>query len=247
MFPEPVCKVLVNQKICSSRGARTLFKQGRVTVNGKVVEQHDFAVDVAKDDISVDGKLLEKVQHVYLVLNKPVGYVCSAVSDSHRVVYQLLEKVHVPALAGSLHTAGRLDCETGGLIVVTTNGSFSHLLVSPEFKVTKTYLAVLREPVTEEMQSEYKNLFRAGVVMPADKKAAAARALPAEIDFVSPDQCLIRVQEGQFHQVRRMVQGAGNFVEQLTRVGMGPLSLEGLEPGQFRNLTEEELKKFKNL
>lgn len=244
MFPEPICKVLVNQKICSSRGARTLFKQGRVTVNGKVVEQHDFAVDVARDDISVDGKLLEKVQHVYLVLNKPVGYVCASASDRHPVVYDLLSSIKLSPFQ-TLHSVGRLDSETSGLLLLTTNGAFSHFLTAPENHVEKQYAAVLENPVNLQEQARYKKLFASGTVLPAEKKAPESTALPAKLEFISQKECLVTVSEGQFHQIRRMFLGVGNSVAELKRISIGNFRLEDdLLSGQFKFLEKDDLEKL---
>lgn len=188
---------------------------------------------------------------VYLVMNKPAGYVCSAVSDSHKTVYSLLSPELQALLSAKrgerLHTVGRLDCDTSGLLIFTTDGDFSNQLTRPESHVTKQYLVTLRDEVSESQQLEYKVAMKKGVVLPAEKKAPEQNSAPAEVEFISNVQCLVNLSEGKFHQVKRMFHHIGCDVLYLKRVAFGPLTAPDLAPGEARALTEEELASLRAL
>ena len=183
---------------------------------------------------------------VYIVLNKPSGYVCSTVSDRSSVVFDLIDKSLLEECRSkkkNLHTVGRLDKETEGLLLLTTDGMFSHNLTVPEHSIRKVYSVILRDSVTEEGQELYRKAFSDGVMLPADKKFPEQQARPALIEWKEPDCAEITVTEGKFHQVRRMFMAMGNEVVRLKRVCIGSLSLDdSLEPGKYRSLTVEEIK-----
>ena len=178
-------------------------------------------------------------------MNKPCGYVCSAVSDSHKTVYELLT-AELQALVSDatrgcrLHTVGRLDCDTSGLLLLTNDGKFSHRVTSDE-TITKTYRATLLNPVAQEIQKSYISQAAAGLTLPPEKKYGEQPALPATLKFESPYICTITVHEGKFHAVRRIFRALGNEVTALERIAIGKLSLpKDLEPGQWRELTDNE-------
>lgn len=160
MFFEPLVRVLINHGFCSLRSARNFLRKNVVFVDGTRIFECGFPVKIEKDEISVNGKILEKQKNLYILLNKPAGYVCSFVSDSHPVVYELLSSINIPKNLGKLHTVGRLDFDTCGLLLFTTNGSFSHRLASPDFKVEKKYFVRLENPVEEFGQAAYKKCLR---------------------------------------------------------------------------------------
>ena len=196
-------------------------------------------------------------ENIYLMMNKPKGYVCSAASDSHKTVYQLLP----PELQGlvknakrghRLHTIGRLDADTSGLLLLTTDGKFSHRIASgvPEpvegpcikAQITKTYLAILKNPVTAELQKEYIAKAAAGLTLPAEKKAPEQEAAPARLHFIKEDTCKITVTEGKFHEVRRIFKALGNEVTELKRIAIGAFSLpEDLKEGQYKYFTPDTI------
>lgn len=184
---------------------------------------------------------------IYLVMNKPVGYVCSAVSDSHSTVYELLpqemQKLVQNAKRGHrLHTIGRLDADTSGLLLFTDDGYFSHNLTAPDCHVSKTYVAKLARPVTNAEKQIYQRRTAEGILLPPEKKAEEYLTQPAKLDFLADDVCRLTIQEGKFHQVRRMIAALGNEVVELTRVAVGELTLdETLKPGEWRKLSEGEV------
>ena len=190
---------------------------------------------------------------IYLIMNKPCGYVCSAVSDSHKTVYELLPPELQALVQGAkrghrLHTIGRLDCDTSGLLLFTTDGQFSHKIAAEEgiggLGLTKTYRVLLKNPLSPEEKNEYIVKAAAGLTLPPEKKAPEQKAAPAIIYF--PDQtttdCTITIKEGKFHEVRRIFRALGNEVVSLERQAIGSLCLPpNLKPGQWQKTTKEEL------
>ena len=175
----------------------------------------------------------------YIIMNKPEGYVCSAVSDSHKTVYELLTpdlQSLMKAKRGSrLHTVGRLDCDTSGLLLFTTDGDFSHKLTAPDCHVPKSYLVTLKASVEGfENQKKYMEYFSKPHLLPPEKKAPEQTASPAKLEFFSSSVCKVTINEGKFHQVRRMFLGIGNQVVKLHRLSVGEYVLdEGLKPGDY--------------
>lgn len=218
--------------------AKALARQGKITVNGKAVRDTGLKIDPERDVVAVDGQVLAYREHVYVMLNKPPGVISATADLRHRTVLDLLD----PELqARNPFPVGRLDKDTEGLLLLTTDGELAHRLLSPRRQVPKTYRARVR-----------------GEVGPAD--AAAFRAgvrlddgyvtLPAQLAVHGVEQTEGGVQsrieltivEGKFHQVKRMFRAVGKEVLHLERIRMGPLALDpSLSPGEWRELTPEEL------
>lgn len=178
-------------------------------------------------------------------MNKPAGYVCSAVSDSHKTVYQLLpvelqDLVQNAKRGERLHTVGRLDCETSGLLLITNDGDFSHKLTDPQNKIEKTYLVTLAHPVTKDDVARYEKEVAAGVILPPEKKAPEEKSAPGKLEFTMGSDlpvttgtvldencvnCKITVTEGKFHEVRRIFRALGNEVINLKRIKLGNYEL----------------------
>ena len=186
-------------------------------------------------------------KYFYLLMNKPCAYVCAAASDSHKTVYELLTPELQELVSGAprgcrLHTVGRLDCDTSGLLLITNDGKFSNkVTTSPD--IQKTYRATLAKPLASEEQKNYIERAAGGLTLPPEKKFGEQEALPAALIFESPEICKITVQEGKFHEVRRIFRALGNEVIELQRVAIGNLGLPpDLKPGQWRELSEVELR-----
>ena len=206
-------------------------------------------------------------------MNKPCGYVCSAVSDSHKTVYDLLTPELRALVQGAkrgsrLHTIGRLDADTSGLLLFTTDGYFSHRITAStmvesventaehvpsevdssfdklthrDYLISKTYRATLETPVSDAAQTEYITRAAAGLTLPPEKKFGEQQAEPAALHFIKDDVCEITVHEGKFHEVRRIFRALGNEVKELKRIAIGRLNLpEDLAEGQWRDMTEDE-------
>lgn len=186
-------------------------------------------------------------ENIYLIMNKPCGYVCSAVSDSHKTVYELLTPELQALVRGAkrghrLHTIGRLDAETSGLLLFTTDGMFSHRIAARDSGIEKTYVAKLECDVSPENQEIYKSRASKGLTLPAEKKAGEQECEPAILTFTSPNLCQITIHEGKFHEVRRIFRALGNEVKELKRISIGNLTLpKELKQGQWRPLTQSEI------
>lgn len=179
---------------------------------------------------------------IYIIMNKPSGVVCSSVSDSHKTVFDLLPSEYKSLLSAKrgarLHTVGRLDSETTGLLLITDDGEFSHKLVCPESHVAKKYAVVLETSVNEENQRIYIEKFAKGLRLPAEKKALEVDVKGAKLEFLNEKECLVTVTEGKFHQIRRMFLAVGNMVAELKRISFGDFVLsENLKEGDFNFLT----------
>ena len=185
------------------------------------------------------------MEKIYLIMNKPCGYVCAAASDSHKTVYELLSPELQALVQGAkrgsrLHTIGRLDADTSGLLLFTTDGMFSHQIAA-QAEISKTYRATLTEPVSPECQKDYTARAARGLTLPPEKKFGEQECEPAQLHFLSPDGCEVTIHEGKFHEVRRLFRALGNEVKELERISIGGLTLpEDLAPGQWRPLSEEE-------
>ena len=175
---------------------------------------------------------------IYFLMNKPTGYVCSHVSDSHKTVYDLLppelqQLLHVKR-GERLHTVGRLDCDTSGLLLFTTDGNFSHKLTDPQNHIPKTYIATLKNPVQENAQKEYLEYFLKPHILPAEKKSPEQTAEPAQIDFISETECKVTITQGKFHQIRRMFLPLENEVIKLHRIAISTFTLpQNLATGEY--------------
>ena len=202
--------------------------------------------------------------NLYLIMNKPVGYICSAVSDSHKTVYELLpqemqELVQNAKRGHRLHTIGRLDCDTSGLLLLTTDGIFSHKVATSKkiggAQLEKTYRVKLEKSVSQSEQIEYQTRAAAGVILPPEKKFGEQKAAPAKIewckmnedntftDSVRKNQCTITISEGKFHEIRRLFRALGNEVVALERIAIAGLNLSpDLGKGEWRKMTRKEIK-----
>lgn len=184
-------------------------------------------------------------------MNKPLGAVCATASDSHPTVFSFLEDDKQKQASSAprgvrLHTVGRLDSDTSGLLLLTTDGRFSHRITAPESAIKKTYLAGLKTPVaTPQEQEKYTAACARGITLPPDRKAPEQKAAPALLEWLTPQQCRITVTEGRFHEVRRIFQTLKNEVTTLERIAIGTLTLDKtLAPGEWRELTKEEVQLF---
>lgn len=174
-------------------------------------------------------------------MNKPCGYVCSAVSDSHKTVYDLLtyemkDLVQKPVRGNRLHTVGRLDCDTSGLLIFTTDGIFSNYLTRSENHVEKTYEITLRDEVDDAEKKIYVEKCKEGFYIPAEKKGEEFMCKSSLLWWKDSVHCSLTITEGKFHQVRRMISALGNEVIGLKRVRFGEYELGDLREGEIRDL-----------
>ena len=227
---ERLDKVLSNMGVGSRKEVKALVKAGEVMIDGKEVKDAGMQVDPYKNEIIVCGQLIEYREFVYLMLNKPAGFVSATEDKYMRTVAELVP----PELAHfEPFPVGRLDIDTEGLLLMTNDGQLAHRLLSPKYKVPKLYYAQINTLVEESDIDAFKE----GVVLDDGYKT-----LPAGLEIIGDGEALVTICEGKFHQVKRMFEAVGKEVIYLKRLSMGGLTLdEDLELGDIRELTEEEL------
>jgi len=236
-----------------------MLRNKNVTLNGKRINEAGVLVDTRHDVLCVDGEPVKLIPDLYFMMNKRQGTVCtSSEGQNTRIWADVDSKFLHPEGLGKLHTVGRLDIDTEGLLILTTDGLFSHRLTDPSSHIDKTYLVYLRDYCDENKRQAYVDAFAKGVYMEKEKHGAAFTSEPAELvwmekeneycNLVSPDVeidfniCLLTISEGKFHQVKRMFGAMGNEVIFLKRISTGKLKLDpNLLPGQYRPMTDEEL------
>ena len=225
---ERLDKILANTGRWSRKEAAELIKAGRVTVDGlPALRREDKYPETAQ--FRVAGEAVSGERLVYLMLNKPAGLVSATDDPREKTVLSLLPE-HLRRVG--LFPAGRLDKDTVGLLLLTNDGELSHALLSPARHVDKTYL-VRVDGVLDEADED---AFREGMEL-----RDGLHCLPAELERRGPGEALVTLREGKYHQVKRMCAARGKPVTFLKRQSFGPLTLdEGLAPGQWRPLTEEE-------
>ena len=230
---ERLQKVIAASGITSRRKAEQYIVEGRVKVNGEVVDR--LGAQVKKGDIiEVDGEQIIRENKVYYLMNKPKRTLCASSDDRGRqTVIDLMD------CEERVFSVGRLDYDTSGALIITNDGDLAHRLLSPKKHVDKVYFARVKGLVTEEdIQS-----FTQGLDIGDEKPT-----LPAELVICSPggiSEICLTIREGRFHQVKRMFQAVGKEVIYLKRLRMGCITLdEALKPGEYRRLTEEEVKRL---
>ena len=241
VVPMRLQRFLARAGVASRRGSENLMTAGRVRVNGVVVTELGSKVDPSCDRVTVDGKEVRLAEHpTYLVLNKPAGYL-TTMSDPHgrRCVASLVPTNEYPGL----FPVGRLDADTTGILLFTTNGDAAHQLLHPSRHVQKHYIALV-EGVPSERELDR---IRAGIVLDDGPTQ------PAEVEIVRrgkrPNTTVVGVtlQEGRKHQVKRMLSAIGHDVIRLHRDAFGPLRLNGCAEGSWRMLTPSEVARIEKI
>lgn len=229
-------KFISNAGVTARRKADELIFTGRVTVNMQTVTEPGTKVDPEKDVVKVDGeKVKPQSEFIYVVLFKPRGYVTTTHDEKGRpTVMDLI------GLNTRLYPIGRLDYDTDGVLLLTNDGEFSNMMMHPRHKVFKTYFAKLDKPIEE---SDMRKL-REGVMIDGKPTSRAkVRIIPNTAD----QNIWISIHEGRNRQVRRMLETLGYLVQRLKRVEYARIGLDGLKPGDWRYMTEEELANARKL
>lgn len=229
---ERLQKIIARAGVCSRREAEKLILNGRVTVDDKIITELGTKVD-SNQKICVNGKPIEIcAEKIYILLNKPRGYVSTAHDERGRpTVLDLID------VSERVYPVGRLDLNSEGLILLTNDGELTNLLIHPRFELEKTYRAKISGIITEEKLDK----LRAGVELDDGLTA------PAEIYLLDKDLVEITIHEGRNRQIRRMFAAIGCDVKRLRRIKFAGLTLDGLKVGKYRFLTAEEVAELKNL
>ncbi|MBD0371642.1 MAG: rRNA pseudouridine synthase [Pyrinomonadaceae bacterium] len=239
---ERLQKLIAAAGIASRRHAEELITAGEVTVNGEVVKTLGTKADPERDHIKVRGRLinprLSKREQVYVLLNKPRGYLSSVSDPEGRPLVTEL----VPSSLGRLHPVGRLDFNTEGLLILTNDGELTNIITAARNRVRKVYEVKVKGLVPEDAL----NRLRRGIALDD-----GVRTAPAEIKRVEESETNswfeVVLHQGRNQQIRRMFDAVGHSVVKLRRTKIGFLSDEGLRPGQWRMLAPEEVARFKKM
>ena len=226
--------------VASRRKAEELILAGRVTVNDEVMTEHSYKVDEENDIVKVDDKLIkEENKLVYILLNKPEGYITTVKDQFDRpsvldLVSDIKERVY---------PIGRLDYETSGLLLLTNDGDLTYKLTHPKHEVDKTYVARVKGKLTKEEIERFKTGLKI-----EDYTTAPAKLKVIKYDEQRDSSLLeIKIHEGKNRQVRKMCKAINHPVLRLRRSAMGKIKIGDCEIGKYRYLTEDEIKYLKNL
>lgn len=226
-------RYLCELNIGSRSQVREFVRKGLVSVNGQVIRSSDHKIDERKDQVAFQGNPLTYRKFVYYMLNKPQGVVSATEDNSAGTVVELLSAEG----RKDLFPMGRLDKDTEGLLILTNDGELSHRLLSPKNHVDKTY----RVTLAHALSAEDFRILEQGVDIGEDRLT-----LPARAEAVSENVIHLTIQEGKYHQVKRMLQAVGNQVTALKRIRFGGVDLdENLAAGEYRPLTLQEEERLK--
>lgn len=230
-------KYLADMGVGSRSELKNWIRKGRVKINGEIVDKPETKVNLQTDEISFDDKKINYVEYLYYMLHKPAGVVSATMDNLSKTVLDLIEDKQ----GKDLFPVGRLDKDTEGLLLITNDGDLAHQLLSPKKHVDKVYYAKVKGKVTSEDGQAFENGVDIGeesLTMPA-KLAILVSGEISEIELT--------IQEGKFHQVKRMFEAVDKEVIYLKRLSMGGLTLDpNLALGEYRELTAEEITCLKN-
>ena len=225
-------KYLADMGIGTRTEVKKLIRQGKVKIDDAIVKSPEQKIDTATQKVFCEGQEVGYEEYEYYMLNKPAGYVSATTDAKDKTVLDLITEKK----RKDLFPVGRLDKDTEGLLLITNDGDLAHRLLAPKKHVDKLYYAKVEGVVTEED----RHAFAEGVNIGEDE-----RTRPAVLEILKSDEISeihLTIQEGKFHQVKRMFEAVGKKVIYLKRISMGSLQLDvNLKLGEYRPLTEEEL------
>ena len=233
-------KYIASCGIASRRKVEEIILQGRVKVNGNIVTELSFNIDEKNDLVEIDNKKIGlNEKYIYIVLNKPEGYITTVKDQFDRPsVLDLLTDIEE-----RIYPIGRLDYETSGLLILTNDGDLTYKLTHPKHEVAKTYVARVKGiPSSEKMKN-----FEEGLYIEDYKTAPARIKILEKNEEKNYSICQIQIHEGRNRQVRKMCKAINHPVQRLRRVAMGKITLKGTEVGKYRHLTDEEVTYLKSI
>jgi 16S rRNA pseudouridine516 synthase len=221
----------------SRKESKKILHASEVTVNDEVVKDPGLHVDIINDEVLWAGEPLSVATgNRYILLHKPEGFECTLKAKEHPIVTELIA---VPELA-SLRIAGRLDVDTTGALLLSDDGGWLHRVTSPKHEHAKVYELTLADPMNEEEQAHAIKKVGEGILLEGDYEPTK----PATLEFIDEKHARLTLEQGKYHQVKRMMGYFGNKVVELHRASIGHITLDGLERGDSRFLTPEEVEKF---
>lgn len=223
-------KIISSQFNVSRSTARKHIGWGRVTVNGKKPRDPSLQVDTDTAVIEYSGQALEYKKYIYLVLNKPEGIISASEDKSRETVIDLVPE---ELRRQGLFPVGRLDRDTTGILLITDDGDFSHKVIHPKKKISKSYLVSLDSRPDEATVKAFAD----GITL-----ADGTKCRPAVLTLLDSNDAIIEISEGKYHQIKRMFGTQNLGVNKLKRISIGSLALpEDLASGECRELTEQEI------
>ena len=230
-----LAKYLAEAGVASRRKAEELIMQGRAKINGLVVKEKGCTINPDVDRVEFDGRIISREEKVYILLNKPAGYISSVFDPQGRpTVMELLKDIKL-----RIYPVGRLDFDTEGLLLLSNDGDFTNLMIHPRYEINKTYQALVKgKPDKKSLQ-----ILQEGIQLEDGITA------PARVNILKTfqDRTLLEIEihEGRKRQVKRMFQAIGHPVINLKRTTFGSLKLQGVAPGKYRFLTPSEVNRLK--
>ena len=237
---ERIDKILSNLGHGTRKEVKALLKKGKIEIDGIMVSDNTMKIDPDKAVIKVSGEEINYRKYIYLIMNKPSGVVSATVDNHDETVIDLIDKEYH---AFKPFPIGRLDKDTVGLLLITNDGELNHKLIAPKNHVDKVYYAEINKCIDAKDIATFKK----GVVLDDGYKC-----MPAILEVLNANEngseVMVTIQEGKFHQVKRMFESVDKKVVFLRRISFGPLKLdENLSEGQYRELSEEELNLLKQV
>ncbi len=235
MAKERLDKIIAGAGTLSRRDVKELVRAGRISVNGVPAVDAGQKADTDCDEICLDGKAITLKKHIYIMLNKPIGVVSASESGQEKTVVDL---VPFTLRRNGLFPAGRLDKDTTGFVLITDDGAFAHRILSPKNHIEKTYAADLAAPLSDMDVCRLQE----GIQL-----RDGTQLRPAQVRILTENrmQVEIRICEGKYHQIKRMLAAVGNRVERLERTHMGALALDANLPrGACRELSAAEIQQI---
>lgn len=236
---ERLDKIISNLGYGSRKEIKGIARKGFIEVDGEIVKDSSTLIDPEKVSIKINGEEIMYRKYIYLLMNKPAGVISATTDNKDETVIDLLEADHQ---VFNPFPIGRLDKDTVGLLLLTNDGELNHRLISPKFHVDKVYYAKIDKALDDKDIAEFKK----GIVLDDGYKCKEGK-----LEIISSSEegseAYITIQEGKFHQVKRMFEALGKKVIYLQRTEFGGLKLdEDLEEGEYRELTEEEIELLKS-
>ena len=230
---ERLDKIVASQTEYSRKEIKKLIAQGKITANGEKVLRPEQKFDMDCINIVIDDKPIEVNRYVYLIMNKPKGYVSATEDKNDKTVLDLVPSKYKMR---NLFPVGRLDKDTTGMMIISDDGEFAHNILSPKKHIIKTYRVKIDIDINEKMKEDFKR----GIVLKDHV------CCPAEIIVQDKNTALVKITEGKYHQIKRMFGCFGAKVVELDRISMGKLDMPvDLKMGECRELTEVELQLLK--
>ena len=237
---ERLDKIIANLGYGTRKEVKQMARKGMIEVDGEIVKDSSLNIDPEKSVIKINGEEIFYRKYIYLLMNKPAGVISATYDNRDETVIDLLEPDHQ---VFEPFPVGRLDKDTVGLLFLTNDGELNHRLISPKHHVDKVYFAKIDKEVNEDDIEKFKN----GITLDDGYKCKEAKLEIVNILDDGTSEVNITIQEGKFHQVKRMFEAVGKSVIYLQRISFGGIELDlDLEEGEYRELTDSEIALLKS-